>query len=1208
MKLITSKVIESYVKSNKKEAQNEIPYIIKQLIENTVKNLTKLDIPYGDNTIQTGPDGIVQFNGTNKYLGENSAIIEIGTDENYVVKANNDIKKRTPNKKQNFVFVTPYCWNMRRPSKYEWIEKQKEKYNWKDIMVIDGEVLETWLEEDILTTKYFLNKIDKLITPTSISMIKDKEDELKQKTKVGLGLDFFDYNEKNYENILSDLKKEYYHIVSPTREEGMHVTLFYLRKLNKENNTIIIDDEDTWNSLVKKGNINNAILIPNFYQKNDLIIPSNNTTIIIHDKEEKITGFDFELQQRTIRNLENSLGIYYKQDDCSIDYDKIHSIVNKTLGKYMALKREIFKAPIKPQWYNESNKLRYLQLFLINKFTTRDFEIFKEFNVEKKELTELLKQQINKKDPYIIYYKYDDEYIVVNTYNVIEWLGEELDEEIIDAYCKIVEKVLFYIEPRYHMENINEKYYVEKPYNRRYSKSLKEGILRSLVITKLYLKKENNYTLYTKLDYIVKRYYESINTESEYFNFANIASELVEFDYEMFLDKIEQSIENENFLRMFNLERKDLLFSTNEYCHILWGLEKAISQKQHISRSVEILFKLCIIKEEKYGNMVNKPIQSLTEVFLGWDNLTCLTKEEKINLLEKMIQKYPETGRKLLEKILPNTSQTWSPMMKPEFDKYDEPISIKYIKEQMEYFSEYYLLYVKYYVKKLDDLVSIYEEGYFIELPCFDVIKKKTYDLMEVCKLDEERVKLKECIREKINGHITFHNEAWTLSEKEYSYFIEILEKLTYSNKIWDYIYLYNNYLLSREKDLFKEKNIAMQLVRENSENEKILLDNCLNPHDVIEDLYERAYSKKYSVDLLLRLIEWDECNPEKGYTATTYIKYVAANEGIDKIINIYNRLKNYELDKTRILFVLTTPGYNDKLYSLIENDDKLKSVYWRMISDYSEEKKDLVFENALYYKNFSLCLRIMHEENDKYDEKCNLLEKIVEEKYIPNGIDRHYLVKIFKYFENYDKIKDFERLAKLEIYFNPLLTNKSFFLSKEATKTPSLVADLVEIIYKDAKGNSKDCNENVVSTCWKILHNLKIDFNNKNYQKWCDDFLKITKSLDREKIGFAVLGQLLARCGKDKDDDIFPIKNVRNIIEKYQNKTLSESFKIEKYNMRGAHFVGIGEEEYALYEMYKNWSEEIMMEFPETSKILKELAESYKQESDMNREQANYV
>lgn len=1208
MKLITSKLIESYVKSNKKEAQNEIPYIIKRLIENTVKDLTKLDIPYGDNTIQTGPDGIVQFKGTNKYLGESAAVIEIGTDENYVVKANNDIKKRTSNKNQNFVFITPYSWNKRRPSKYEWIEKQKEKHDWKDIIVIDGEVLESWLEEDTLTTKYFLNKIDKTITPTSISIIEDKDEELKKKTKVGLGLDFFDYNEKNYEIILSNLKKEYYHIVSPTREEGMYVTLFYLRKLNKEKNTIIIDDEETWNSLAKKGNINNAILIPNFYQKSDLIIPSNNTTIIIHDKEEKITVFDFELQQRTIRNLEESLGLYYKDDNNSINYEKINSIVNKTLGKYMALKRELFKAPVRPQWYDEANKLKYLQLFLINKFTTKDLEVFKKFNIDQKELIRFLKQQVNKKDPYIIYYKYDDEYIVVNTYNVIEWLGEELEEEIIDEYCKIVEKVLFYIEPRYHIDNLKEKYYVEKTYNRQYSKSLKEGILRSLIITKLYLKRENNYTLYTKLDNVVRKYYESIKTESEYRNFANIASELVEFDYEMFLNKVERSIKNKNFLKMFNLKEKDSLFSTNEYCHILWGIEKTISQKQYINRSVEILFKLCIIKEEEYGNMANKPIQTLKQVFLGWDNLTCLTKNEKIKLLEKMIQKYPETGRKLLEKIFPNKSETWTPMIKPKFDKYDEEIPIKYIREQVEYFNEYYLLYIKYYVKNLDDLVSIYEEKYFISFKCFDVIKNKTYNLIELCKLDEERVKLKECIREKINGHIIFHNDVWTLSEKEYSFFKEILEKLTYTNKIWDYIYLYNDYLLLRKEDISKEKDIAMELAKENNENERILLDNCRSPHDVIKDLYECAYSKKHSIDLLLRLIKWDENNSDKGYAATTYIRYIAANEGIDIIVDIFNRLKNIELNKIKILFVLTTPGYNDKLYSLIENDDKMKSEYWRRISGYSEDKKDIVFENAFHYKNFSLCLKIIHEENDKYDEKCCLLEKIVEENYIPNAIDRHYLVKIFKYFENYDKTNDFKRLAKLEIYFNPLLPNKSFFLSKEATKTPSLVADLVEIVYKDSKGNSKECHEKVVSTCWNILYNLKIDFNNKNYQKWCDEFLKITKSLDREKIGFSVLGQLLARCGIDKDDDIFPIKNVRNIIEKYKNKTLSESFKIEKYNMRGVHYIGIGEEEYALYEMYKNWSEETMMEFPETSKILNELAESYKQESDMNREQANHV
>lgn len=95
MRLIKSADIEEYVNKNKKAAENEFPYIIRKLLKNTVDNITGIDVPSGDNTIQTGFDGILKFNGTNKYLGDKPTNIEIGTDTDYLAKANKDKKKNS---------------------------------------------------------------------------------------------------------------------------------------------------------------------------------------------------------------------------------------------------------------------------------------------------------------------------------------------------------------------------------------------------------------------------------------------------------------------------------------------------------------------------------------------------------------------------------------------------------------------------------------------------------------------------------------------------------------------------------------------------------------------------------------------------------------------------------------------------------------------------------------------------------------------------------------------------------------------------------------------------------------------------------------------------------------------------------------------------------------------------------------------------------
>lgn len=180
-------------------------------------------------------------------------------------------------------------------SKDAWITKKKEKFKWNDIKIVDAEVLEDWLEEDFLTTKYLLEKLN--IKSDDIYSINEKEKEYVQKTNKDIKLDFFDYEDKDYEKLLNELEKEYYNIAAPTREEGVLVTLYYLRKIHKSEDVLIIDNEIAWKNLVGNDLLHNAILIPNFYHIDGLPISKNNTTILIYDNEELLEKSDYYIKE-----------------------------------------------------------------------------------------------------------------------------------------------------------------------------------------------------------------------------------------------------------------------------------------------------------------------------------------------------------------------------------------------------------------------------------------------------------------------------------------------------------------------------------------------------------------------------------------------------------------------------------------------------------------------------------------------------------------------------------------------------------------------------------------------------------------------------------------------------------------------------------------------------------------------------------------------
>lgn len=1202
MKLIKSSNVEEYVRNNKKEAENEFPYIIKQLIKNTVENITGLDIPSGDNTVQTGFDGILKFNGTNKFLGDKPVNIEIGTDSNYIKKANKDIEKRTARKDENFVFITPYKWNNRKKSKTAWINEKKKKYKWNDIKIIDAEVLEDWLSEDIITSKYLLNKLN--IEIKNIYNICEKEDEYSRKTKKAIKLDFFEYEDKEYENLLSELKQEYYNIIAPTREEGIYVTLYYLKKLGKEEKTLIIGDEPTWKEIINKRIVKNGILIPDFYHDESLEIPENNITLLIHDNAELTSNSDYVIKQRTINNLNRALELYYKDKNNQIDYDSISLIVKKSLGKYMPLKRELFKELKQPSWFNKNNAKLYLYLFFINKFKTSDMNLFEEFNVNVSELQQQLNVLITEKDPFIIYYKYWDQYVVVNIYDAIEWLGFSIDEDSIDKLCNIARKVLLYLEPRYLPENIDKTYYIEDTFSRIYSRNVKEGIIEGLIVTKLYLEKEKKFNLIRKIDKLMDEYYNFIKTEGQFLSFANIADKIVEINYEKYLKKIQDSIGNNEFEKMFDLTNKDTIFSANEYCNILWGIEKSIHKLDYIDNAVETLVLLSEMKNAEYKNMANTPFNTLKSVFLGWDNLTCLETDEKVKMLEKLIKKHNSQGKKLLQQILPNARCTWIPLKKPDFDTYDKIKEIKFVKEQKDFFEKYYMLYLINYVENIDDLICVYEEIYFIDFNCFGSIRNKTLELITKS-TDEEKVKLKEKISEKIMGYKKFHNSAWSLTPKQLDYLTEIENAICYENPIYNYVclYQYQYRILLDDKELERLRIKAMEVLKNNPDNEKILFEICENKRDLICDIYKYNHKNKCNINFLVKLF--------KDYPdyVGTYLRLMCINEKPEDLLRIFNsNILNQISIEDRIL-VISELGYNDFIYNSIK-DTKTEKLYWKRLNIFNCEKDDFVYNECLKNENYEACLEIVYEQPDKYDEKCLLLEKIKESNTKPSQLDEYKIQKIFESFNNYEKIDSYEKIAKLEIYFGPILENKTYFLSKLASKSPCYVVELAELIYKDEDGKFLELpnRDIVVSNCLNILHDLRIDFNNNDSFAWCEEFLRLMREKKRTKIMFHILGQLLAKTGIDSEDKMYPSKSIRKVIEHYKSDDLASSFKIAKYNERGVHSIGIGQEEFTLSQKYLDWSKKMKIEYPETSKILKSLSETYKEEAIVIREEANYI
>lgn len=115
---IKASQLENWTDIDSRRAQELLPLLIRKLIIASIPlpSIKDLHFPCGDSIQYTGFDGRINIDVGNLYTPDGFSILETGTDENILSKANEDFSKRTrdslgvePNN-TTFVFVTSRRW------------------------------------------------------------------------------------------------------------------------------------------------------------------------------------------------------------------------------------------------------------------------------------------------------------------------------------------------------------------------------------------------------------------------------------------------------------------------------------------------------------------------------------------------------------------------------------------------------------------------------------------------------------------------------------------------------------------------------------------------------------------------------------------------------------------------------------------------------------------------------------------------------------------------------------------------------------------------------------------------------------------------------------------------------------------------------------------------------------------------------------------
>lgn len=729
-----------------------------------------------------------------------------------------------------------------------------------------------------------------------------------------------------------------------------------------------------------------------------------------------------------------------------------------------------------------------------------------------------------------------------------------------------------------------------------------------------------------------------------WYSFGSNLIPIAETSPERFLEALEKSMygDEPSIVSIFQEEGD---FGGCPHSNLLCALETISWSMDYLPRVAQALARLSEI--DPGGKYINRPFNSLREIFLRWINNTKATHEERIQIIDaNLIKFYPDVSWRLLIELLPKLHETSDLIHQPKYRDWAEDI-----KREVDPRKEY-----QYLEKITDRLLNLVDQKPSTRWP--DLIEKIThlpskhqYDdaidkllSVKTSELGEEVcAEMAEKLRDTISRHREFADANWALPKDEIDKLENAYNVIAPQKSLLKYKYLFDGYSpelinpITRRKIDYKERDKIINQHRQNALVEiyqeigidgiKQLAKDCKFPMFIGYTIADSDLRTSLENEVLA----WLE--NEENSLSTVARSFVSACAGIDKkwIHNTLKQSTEWSKDKLVNLF-LGLPFTKDTFALIDKADEEVKSKYWKNTNIYFLIKEDgerinWVVKQLLKYERplaaVDAAAHVLLSSRHSVSLDCKLLAEVLKnilvskETQVTISHVQHDILEAIKFIQEQEELKK-EEIVQIEWMYLGIFRFqevKPKYLEEEVINNPAFFAQLVTWCFKSEEG--EDEAENIdeeslrrrAENAWELLRTISIipgsqEDGSINAEKLREWVLKAREQLDRakrKKIGDDQIGQLLSKSPPGTDG-IWPHEAVRDIIEEIRSSELDEGLEVGKKNLRGvttrSPFEG-GEQERELAEKYREQAERIKLKWPRTSEILRRIERSYKHEAD---------
>jgi len=683
------------------------------------------------------------------------------------------------------------------------------------------------------------------------------------------------------------------------------------------------------------------------------------------------------------------------------------------------------------------------------------------------------------------------------------------------------------------------------------------------------------------------------------------------------------------FDNLFAQER-GALEGRNYLTGLLWALETLAWEERFLVRATLLLGALA--ERDPGGSWSNRPLNSLTTIFLPWLPQTTASLQKRKVAIETLLKEAPDHAWKLLLTLLPTETGASSGSRKPKWRKSIPADWKSHLthKQYWEAVGAYAELAADVAVSDTAKLVQFIEHLDHLPKKVFERILHHLSSTNITQSPEQVRFVLWTPLTRLARKHRRFADAEWALRSEVVSQIEacavaiapgnpQYLYQEIFSEKAWD---------LYEGKDNWQEEDRKIEARRQEAIRELLKVGGL----GAVIGFAETVESPG-QVGLTLGLLG------EHGLDGQIFPKMLHAEQDNHKRFAVGFVWGNYQHEQWAWVDSIDTrswskaeigqllvclpfePGTWERVDRLLSED---AGEYWKNtdVNPYrARGNLDVAISKLIEYdrpRAAADCLaRIVREKQplDK-DQAIKALILSVSSQEPINSLHADYMVTIIKALQD-DPTTNQDDLLKVEWAYLPLLNKYSGaapkLLENRLASDPETFCEMIRLVFRSDRETATGAeelptNQEVAQNAYRLLREWKTvpgqvaghEFRGTAFKKWILAVKESCEASGHLTVALLQAGEVLIHCPPDPDG-LWMHRDVADLLDAQDMDALRRGYSVGIFNSRGAHSVDpSGQEERNLAQRYRTRAEEIEdAGYPRIAAMLRDVADGYDREAE---------